>query len=150
MSDAAIAIPNLLYLYADYIDAGDFTSAARLFSDGAIVSGEHRVVGEQAIADLWRGWVRLYEDGTPRTRHLVTNPIITLAADGETAACRSQWTVLQATADLPLQAIASGRYEDQFRRIGGQWRFTERRYARVDLIGDMRAHLTKPLTDKDG
>lgn len=141
MNDAAIAIPNLLYRYADHIDAGDFLGAARLFRHGALISQGERIEGQEAIAAMWRGWVRLYADGTPRTRHLITNPIIELAPDGETAQCRSQWTVLQATEGFPLQPIATGRYHDRFARIEGEWHFTERRYAPIDLAGDMSAHL---------
>ena len=148
MSDAAIAIPNLLYTYADFIDAGDFTGAARLFRHGAVVTGGQRIAGEDDIADLWRGWVKIYPDGTPRTRHLISNPIITLMPDGDAATCHSQWTVLQAAEGFPLQVIATGRYEDEFRRIDGEWQFIERRYAGVDLAGDMSAHIKKHLENR--
>ena len=150
MNNAAIAIPNLLYTYAELFDAGDFHGAARLFSQGALIIGGQRIAGEDTIAELWRGWVHLYAGGTPSTRHLTTNPIITLAADGNTASCRSQWTVLQATETYALQIVATGRYEDKFHYIDGEWRFTERLYARVDFTGDTSAHLKKQLTDKDG
>jgi ketosteroid isomerase-like protein len=149
MTDAAIAIPNLLYTYADLIDAGDLIGAARLFRHGAVVSGGQRIEGEEAIAAMWRGWMRLYPDGTPRTRHIITNPIIELSDDGQTATCRSQWTVLQATGGFPLQPVGTGRYHDRFARIAGQWHFTERNYAQIDLLGDMRAHLLKSLDDEE-
>lgn len=147
MTDAAIAIPNLLYLYAELIDAADFAAAARLFRHGGVVAGGQRIEGEDAIAAMWRGWMRVHADGTPRTRHLITNPIIQLADDGESAACRSQWTVLQAAEGFPLQAVATGRYHDRFRRIDGIWCFVERDYAQVDLTGDLSAHLLKTLKD---
>ncbi|GLR66069.1 hypothetical protein GCM10010909_07470 [Acidocella aquatica] len=150
MNNAAIAIPNLLYTYAELFDAGDFPGAARLFNHGALVIGGQRIAGEEAIAELWRGWVQLYAGGSPRTRHLTTNPIITLAPDGNAASCRSQWTVLQATEAYALQIVATGRYEDKFQHMDGEWRFTERLYARVDFTGDTSAHLKKQLMDKDG
>lgn len=150
MNDAAIAIPNLLYMYADFIDAGDFAGAARLFRHGAVVTDGQRITGENDIAALWRGWVKIYPDSTPRTRHLINNPIITLSPDDSAATCRSQWTVLQATEGFALQVIATGRYEDQFRRIDGEWQFIERRYAGVDLTGDMSAHIKKHLGNRSG
>lgn len=146
----ALDIPNLLYLYADLFDAGDFIGAARLFDGGAILAGDARIEGEQAIVGMWRAMVRLYPDGTPRTRHLTTNPIIKLAADGQTAECRSQWTVLQAVDGLPLQVVATGRYHDRLALSGGQWRFVERRYLKIDLTGDMSAHLLSPLVAEAG
>lgn len=144
MNDAGIAIPNLLYTYADLIDAADFAGAARLFRHGAVVAGGQRVVDDDAIIALWRDWVRLY-DGSPRTRHVITNPIISLAEDGESATCRSQWIVLQAVDGFPLQVVATGRYHDRFRRIDGEWQFVERDFAGVDLTGDVSAHLVRPL-----
>jgi len=146
---AALDIPNLLYRYADLFDAGDFVGAARLFDHGVLITGDHALKGEDAIVAMWRGLVRLYEDGTPRTRHLTTNPIITVADDGLSAECRSQWTVLQATDSLPLQVVATGRYHDRFGVIDGQWQFLERRYLQIDLSGDLSAHLKVPLPNKD-
>ncbi|WP_313801462.1 nuclear transport factor 2 family protein [Sphingobium sp.] len=146
MNDAAIAIPNLLYLYAELIDAADFLGAARLFRHGGVVTGGQRIEGEEAIAAMWQSWMRLY-DGKPRTRHLITNPIILLGEDGQSANVRSQWTVLQATEGYPLQPVATGRYHDKFQRIDGQWCFVERDYAQVDLTGDLSAHLLQSLKD---
>ena len=140
MTDAAIAIPNLLYTYADMMDAGDFLSAARLFRHGHIVAGGHTIAGDEAIAALWRDHVRLYPDGTPRTRHITTNPIIEMSEDGQSATCRSQYIVLQQTDDFPLQPIITGRYRDSFARIDGKWCFIERIYAQIDLVGDTSAH----------
>ena len=147
MQTPAIAIPNLLYEYADAIDGGDFAKAAELFQHGAIVTQGKRVHGSEAIIALWRSWVRVHPDGTPRTRHLVTNPVIDLADDATTATCRSQWTILQATDTLPLQPIASGRYEDRMAVIAGEWRFVERRYVAPDLVGDMSSHLSRPISE---
>lgn len=148
MSDAAIAIPNLLYRYADLIDAGDLRGAARLFRHGHLISGGERFDNEDAIVAMWESWIRIYEDGTPRTRHLITNPIIELDEAGESAACRSQWTVLQAVDGYPLQIVGSGRYHDQMRRIEGEWCFVERNYARIDLIGDTSAHMKRNVKDE--
>jgi len=144
-SNPALDIPNLLYRYADAIDAGRFDEAAALFDHGAVVVQGQRIEGCEAITTMWRRWVRLYPDDTPRTRHLVTNPLIELSDDGLTARCRSQWTLLQATDTLPLQVVATGRYDDRFALIDGRWHFTERRYAGVDLSGDMSAHLLQPV-----
>ncbi len=140
MPNPSIAIPNLLYRYAEAFDQGDFAAAAALFGHGALIAGGQRVAGTEAITAMWRQWVRLY-DGRPLTRHVTTNPIITLADDGLTASCRSTWTLLQAAPGLPLQVIASGTYHDRFAVIDGAWHFTERAYGPIDLMGDTRAHL---------
>ena len=84
-----------------------------------------------------------YPCGTPRTRPLISNPIVEIDESAGTASARSCYTVFQATEQLPLQAIASGRYLDRFARIDGQWCFTERQY-RLDLPGDLSRHLQVP------
>lgn len=145
---AALAIPNLLYRYVDLFDAGRLEEAACLFDRGCIKVGGRDITGAAAIAHLWRSFVILYPCGTPRTRHLVTNPLITLSNDGQTATCASQWTVLQQTDDAPLSIIGSGRYHDEFARLGGAWHFTRRTYGAVDFWGDTRNHLKKqPLPE---
>ncbi len=148
MPNAAIDIPNLLYRYADAIDAADFDGAADLFRHGWIIAEGQKIEGSKNIASMWQSWIVMYPDGTPRTRHLTTNPIIALSNDEKTANCRSQWTIIQATDDLPLQPIASGRYNDQFAIIDGAWCFTERNYAQIDLVGDTSGHLKQQLAEE--
>ena len=146
MTQAAIAIPNLLYRYAMHFDDGDLLAAARLFDHGAVVVGGRRIAGAEAIVAMWQQWVRLY-DGKPRTRHLINNPIIELATDGRHASCLSQWTVIQAAPGYALQLVASGRYQDQLALLDGAWCFTERIYLRAELVGDTRAHLLRELVE---
>jgi len=114
MSNPSIDIPNLLYRYADFIDAGDFEGAACLFQNAKVYFDSSETVSdEDKMVAVWRSWVKLYE-GRPKTRHLITNPIIELSDDENSASCKSQWTVLQATDDLPLQVIGTGQYDDRF------------------------------------
>ena len=94
--------------------------------------------GAAAIAESYRSTVVTYADGTPRTRHVTTNPIIEL--DGDVARVRSVYTVLQQVEGSAVQPIISGRYHDTLRRINGRWRFTERCFL-VDLVGDLSRHL---------
>lgn len=82
----------------------------------------------------------VYEDGTPRTKHVTTNLAIEVDEEAGTAVSRSYFTALQALPDLALQPIASGRYHDRFERRDGQWRFVER-HVQTDLLGDVSRHL---------
>ena len=98
------------------------------------------VQGRDAILALYRSTVRIYDDGTPRTKHLVTNLAVKVGPAAETATSRSYFTVLQQVPDGPLGPIVSGRYRDQFVNHDGIWRFSERRIA-SDLIGDVSRHM---------
>jgi 3-phenylpropionate/cinnamic acid dioxygenase small subunit len=56
------------------------------------------------------------------------------------ATARSRFTVLQQTAELPLQVIIAGRYHDRFECIDGAWHFSEREM-KTELYGDLSRHL---------
>lgn len=132
------ALENLVVSYASLVDAGDFDGVGALFADGAFVGSGGELRGAAAVTRMLRDTVIVYEDGTPRTKHVTTN--IALEVSGDTASGRAYFTVLQAAPGLPLQTIAAGRYADSFTRAAGGWRFTERR-ATVDLVGNVGHHL---------
>ncbi|WP_150294251.1 nuclear transport factor 2 family protein [Sphingobium estronivorans] len=144
MNDAT-AITNLLYRYAELMDAGDLEAVAALFDKARIKTGDAEVEGSAPMLALWRANVRIYPCGTPRTKHVITNPIVEIDEEAGTATCRSYYTVFQAAPDLPLQAICAGRYHDAFVREDGQWRFSRRDYSLLDLVGDLSQHLLIPV-----
>jgi 3-phenylpropionate/cinnamic acid dioxygenase small subunit len=141
--DARAEIAELVYAYAERIDAGDFAGLAALLGH-AVVKAGGAVLADRDAAVLQRIYettTRRYEDGTPRTRHVVTNLIIEIdEADGAAASARSTFTVYQALADFPLQAVIAGRYHDRFRNENGIWRFDEREIV-TELFGDLSRHL---------
>ena len=92
---------------------------------------------------MLRSTVLLY-DGIPRTKHVITNVVIDVDEGQGTAGARSYYTVFQARAELPLQAVIAGRYRDQFARHGGVWHFAER-FIHVDLVGDLSLHVRRRL-----
>ena len=79
-------------------------------------------------------------DGTPKTHHVTTNAIIEVDEAAGTATSRSYYTVTQATPELPLRIIITGRYHDTFQRIDGEWWF-DTRIMFVDQMGDLSHHL---------
>ena len=143
---SATAITNLLYRYAELMDAGALEQVAALFAHARVKLGSGQVVeGATPMLEQWRAFVRIHPCGTPRTRHVITNPIVEMDEEAGTATCRSVYTVFQQTPELPLQAIASGRYHDSFDRIDGVWRFATRDYSMLDFTGDLSQHLLLPV-----
>jgi 3-phenylpropionate/cinnamic acid dioxygenase small subunit len=141
--DAYTAISQLIYTYAERIDAGDFEGLAELFAHGRVTGGGTGTVrkGRDEVLRMYQRTARIYEDtGTPKTKHVTTNLIIEVDDQAGTAQARSYFTVLQGTPDLPLQPVISGRYHDRFERAGSTWRFTERHFL-PDLLGDLSHHL---------
>jgi 3-phenylpropionate/cinnamic acid dioxygenase small subunit len=143
MSSDRRAIEELLTTYAESVDAGRFGDAAALFehatyrierADGSQPAACH---GAEEVAEFMAG-TRLYGDGTPRTKHVVTNMVVDV--DGVGASSRCYVTVFQQTDAFPLQPIASGCYVDRFEQVGGDWRFSERVLTGF-LLGDRSHHV---------
>jgi len=138
------AITTLVHRYATLIDAGDLDGVAALFEHATWGAGtrSERLHGTREVRRGYRG-VILYEDGTPRTKHVITNLVIDVDAGSTHATAGSYFTVLQATDGLPLQPIIAGRYEDEFEKADGGWRFRER-IIHPDLHGDLSKHMRGP------
>jgi 3-phenylpropionate/cinnamic acid dioxygenase small subunit len=141
------AIQTLLVTYAEHVDAGRLAEAAAMFEHATYRierAGQPEVVRCRGAAEVQRLFAvtRLYADGTPRTKHVVTNVQIEL--DGDRASSRCYVTVFQQTDALPLQPIAAGRYVDRFERAGGAWRFADRLVTGF-LHGDRSQHLLAPI-----
>ena len=137
----ARAVENLIARYAELVDGGDFAGLAALLGQ-AVFGGEGDAVvrGRDAIERTFRAMVMVYDDGTPRTKHVTTNVQIDVDEAAGTATSRSYVTVFQALPDLALQPIVAGRYRDRFERHGSGWVFVERRFT-TDLVGDLSHHL---------
>ncbi len=140
--DAVTEIRNLVFVYAERIDAGDFEGLADLFTHAEMTFGgiDTVVHGREAALEQYRASTRLYPDGTPRTKHVTTNVQVHVDDGAGTAESRSYFTVFQQTPELPMQPIIGGRYEDRFERVDGAWRFSHRRII-SDLFGDLSQHL---------
>ncbi len=138
VSDLAdkLAVTELLYRYAESIDAGDFDGVGALLGRGSFMG----VTGADRIAALFASTTRRFPGhrNSPRTRHLVLNPIVEV--HGDTASARSTFCVVQQTDTVALQPIVVGRYRDAFARDAGGWHFTERTVD-VEMIGDVSDHL---------
>jgi hypothetical protein len=128
----------LMAEYCDSIDRGDLDGCAALFRSGRWGIAGQLAEGEAAVRALLAN-VTLY-DGVPRTRHLMSNVLIDVAADGNHASARSCLMVMQGVPpDFPLQPIFIGSYHDIFARESEQWCFRERVIV-PDLVGDLSRH----------
>ncbi|CAM4262114.1 hypothetical protein MB901379_00242 [Mycobacterium basiliense] len=147
---AETQITNLLYRYAECIDGGDLDGAAGLFEHARIRVRGDDTIDAAGLLKIWKSLIVLYPDGTPRTKHVVSNPIIDIDAHAETAHCRSYYTVLQQTDDFPLQTIVTGRYVDRFDCVDGNWRFSYRDLTLIDMVGDVSRHLNYSIAPTAG
>jgi ketosteroid isomerase-like protein len=137
------AIATLIFTYAERIDAGDFAGVAEVFGDATLTfEGFDRAIsGRDEIRSLYERTTRRYADGTPRTKHVMTNVMVDVAGDGLSATSRSYFTVLQAVPGaLGLQPVIAGRYRNAYACVQGEWRFTSVHII-IDLMGDLAHHM---------
>ncbi len=117
-------LEEIRQLFVDYghlLDLGDYAAYAHLFAqDGELMLGPMgRATGPEEIEALMS---RL---GGAGSLHLITSPIVTL--DGDQAASRVMWTVINRAEDgTPFLGMV-GHHEDELVREGGRWRFRRRR-----------------------
>ena len=147
-------IEHLLYRYAELIDAGDFAGIGQLFAHGTITdaAGVAIASGAEQVTRLYETTTRRFaDDGTPKTKHIASNVIVDLSADGRTASVRSYFVVMQRVGDEPLRPIVAGRYHDRLELTDGAWQFRERRMV-PEMFGDVSQHLlfdVRQLTDPE-
>ena len=138
-------IQRLIYLYPYFLDGGRFDELGRLFAHADLYVGDELAAHHDpaAVAALWERWIRVYPNGTPRTRHIATN----LLVDDDGAAharAHSYVLVIQQVSGEPLAPIIAGDYLDRFVKVDDAWRFAERRIGN-DLFGDLSHHLLQPM-----
>lgn len=144
--DAAdyFAIQNLLNRYFRYVDTGNLGQCGQLFAHADLTytqSGKTFSKDPNGLTRHMESFVRLYDDGTPKTRHHSGNIII--EPKGKRAAEASCSAIIyQGTESLPFQAIGSASYRDKLEKQDDDWIFTAREM-RLDFIGDLRHHLLK-------
>jgi 3-phenylpropionate/cinnamic acid dioxygenase small subunit len=145
MIDSARQIENLLYTYAERIDAGNLDGVAELFAHGRICGVENGppetvFTGTTGVRQMYEMATRLHDDGTPKTKHFTSNVRIEVDEAAGTARSTANYLVTQATPDLPLQIIVTGHYHDTFHLVDGSWWFDSRTMF-VDQIGNTSQHL---------
>lgn len=140
---AVHAISKLIYTYAERIDEGDFAGVAEIFEHATLTfeGFGDAVSGRDAIEQLYAHTTRRYDDGTPKTKHVMTNVIIDLADSGIGASSRSYYTVLQAVpGEFALQPVIAGRYRHTYEWVDDRWRIATM-HVIIDLIGELGHHM---------
>jgi 3-phenylpropionate/cinnamic acid dioxygenase small subunit len=138
-----LSIAKLIYTYAERIDAGDFSGVGELFAHATLTfeGFEEAVRGEEAIASLYTRTTRRYDDGTPRTKHVITNVMVEVDDERATATSRSYFTVFQAVpGHLSLQPVIAGRYRHELEKSGERWVFSSMHIV-IDLVGELGRHM---------
>jgi uncharacterized protein (TIGR02246 family) len=120
-----VEIRELVARYNKAIDTGDAEAWAATFTE----DGEfHGVVGDFCGADELAAFAKAYATEEQyadfaRAQHWVTNMVIDGDGDSATMFCH---LMMVSPEEGGGRIILVGRYEDDLRRVDGQWRFTKR------------------------
>jgi ketosteroid isomerase-like protein len=137
--EAEDRIARVILAYCSRLDAADFEAMASLFENGTWhIDPETVCHGKDEVRDCLEENLIVHGDKLG-TRHIVTNIVTDVAADGETAVSSSYVHVTQVTEDFPLQLISQARYQDSFAKTNGKWHFVDRKIL-SDGTGDMSHH----------
>ena len=115
-------IRQLIAQYCHYVDSVRSKEIVGLFSSDAVLDmAGTKTAGAEAIEAFFEGLRGVYEV-RPMLHH-VNNVLIDVDGDEAT----SQSYILVVVPGDPIAISMTGRYDDRFRRIDGEWRFVERR-----------------------
>ena len=123
------AIRDLPVRYCHCVWRNDLASLVNLFTEDAvfIVKGPRRTATFSGHGELRK----MYEDavhGARAPRPYIHNHVVELRGDGQaTGTCYVELH----DANQQLKWVASGFYDDEYRKLGGQWRFHSRTFTPV-------------------
>lgn len=118
------AIEELIARYNQSLDGGDYPTWVACWADDAILDGIGKLLtGKaqiQAFADQYERSTRSKLHGL---KHYTVNILSKIEGD---AATSSSYLQLVNTTDKGVKVIFTGRYEDDLKRVNGQWQFARR------------------------
>jgi ketosteroid isomerase-like protein len=121
------AIRDLTHRYAHCVWRKDFAAAVDLFTeDGEMDTGDRPVIrGRQALLESYQQML-----GNADFHPFVHDHLISVQGERATGTCHLD---LRATIDGESM-IGSGTYDDEYVRIGGEWKFRARKLTMRDLV----------------
>ncbi len=119
------AIEELIARYNQSLDSGNYSQWVACWSDDAVLDGIGKLLtGKaqiQAFADQYESTTRSRINGL---KHYTVNILSTVDGDKATS---SSYLQLVSTTDKGVKIIFTGRYEDDLKRVNGQWQFARRK-----------------------
>lgn len=136
-----VAISQLLYGYAAAVDGKDLESLRDLFTEDAIIHYD-LLGGAKKPLDEMIPWLQGTLQMFQVTQHAVSNPVIEVDEDGNTA--RSRCYLIASHEQVGQDGrrtvfIDKGAYHDVLRRTPAGWRIERRTLRRFMMHGDFQA-----------
>jgi len=123
-------VEDLLGRYAKAVDFGTSEEYAALFTEDAVLHMQGKdFVGRAAIQKMISPAIDEPPPGAPPRRHLrhiLSNILIDLAPDGQSAKVYESWATISKVPDGGPIMGAIGHYSDEVVKVNGKWFFAKR------------------------
>lgn len=121
-TDDQLAIQQLYARYNHSIDSGQGDAWAATFAvDGVFSSGSGTFTGPEQLAGFANGFAKQL-----KARHWTNNLLIEESAGGAKGSCYLMLLRLTPGERPPAGVMVTAIYNDELRKIDGDWRFTTR------------------------
>ena len=132
------AIRNLPIRYCDCIARNDLEGLVSLFTeDGAfaVKDPENQVV-TRGRTELRKMYENLVSEARPRP-YTHTHVIELRSGDSATGRCYVELR----SAKIEMEWLGSGYYEDEYKRVGEEWKFASRRLIEIGMATPLRTFI---------
>jgi SnoaL-like domain len=136
------AIRDLPVLYCDCLSRKDLEGLVSLFTEGgtfAAKAHEHEVV-TRGRSDLKLMFENVLNNGHPR--HFIHTHVVKLhSVNSASGRCSVELRRAVIEADRQTEWIGSGYYEDNYAKVGDEWKFASRRLVEIGMAIPLRTFM---------
>jgi hypothetical protein len=136
-------IERMIYEVGYAIEAGDFARVGELMGDatmGADRIGRKAFRGAQEIRDQYTRTNIVYPDRGRATKEVYHNILVDIDLDAGRARSVTSYTVAHQAPGEVFALIVAGKYEDEWERVDGTWRWQDR-YIVVQYNNNLDRHM---------
>ncbi|HUJ64237.1 MAG TPA: nuclear transport factor 2 family protein [Acidimicrobiales bacterium] len=136
-------IERMIYEVGYALEAGDFTRVGELMGDatlGADRIGRKAFRGAEEIRDQYTRTNVVYPDRGRASKEIYHNILVDIDLDANRARSVTSYTVAHQAPGEQFALIVAGKYEDEWERVDGTWRWRDR-YIVVQYENDLDRHM---------
>jgi SnoaL-like domain len=136
-------IERMIYEVGYALEAGDFTRVGELMGDatmGADRIGRKAFRGAKEIRDQYSRTNVVYPGRGRASKEIYHNVVVDIDLDANRARSVTSYTVAHQAPGEQFALIVAGRYEDEWERVEGTWRWYDR-YIVVQYKNDLDRHM---------
>jgi hypothetical protein len=136
-------IERMIFQVGYAIEAGDFQRVGEIMGDatlGADLIGRRVYRGAEQIRDQYARTNIVYPDRGRASKEIYHNILVDIDLDHDRATSVTSYTVAHQPPDQPFEILVAGKYEDQWERVDGEWRWRDR-YVVVQFKNNLDRHM---------